>query len=434
MLKTYRKRFVALNMFLIGILLLVALIAVTVYTYHDYTEELEKTMRQILDPLDSIPRLPQEAPKDIPEDSRDDIKTKPDGKPNSEAKEKPEKKSYKEDKKIITVRYYNDTDEYSIRSYDLSVKDESIRTAAQTAAEQTESFGILPGYRLFYYRDIHENGYCVALTTVSYFHGSMIKLMSVLFLIFILSMILFYILSYNISKVAVRPLEQTIALEKQFVADISHELKTPLTVILANNSILKENKNLPVFEQMKWIENTDNAARNMMNMVENMLTLSTVESAAHISHAEKTDLSAIVTKAALQMESVAFEKGIEPEIRIEENIFINGNSEYVQMICSSLIDNALKYEPSGGKISIFLTSKKKIAYFSVHNYGNFISSEDIPHVFERFYRSSTSRGKHNGHGLGLAIVKQSAEAMGGNVCVQSSPEKGTVFTVSFPLM
>ncbi len=453
MLKKYRRQFVALNMLLVGIILVSALIAVTVYTYRDYTDELKRTMKQVLEPLEAIP---PESSDEIPkigsktetnesestdlaesesgnaEDTTPADKKRPEGRSDIGIKKEPSKRRSLGDTKIITVKYFSDTNEYSIRSYDLSISEERIQQAARFAASQEESFGRLPGYRLYYYRELHSDGYCVALTHISYLNGSMAKLMSILLIILILAMVLFYILSHYISKIAVRPLEKAMSLEKQFVADISHELKTPLTVILANNSILKENEDSPVSEQINWIDSTDNAARNMMNMVENMLTLSALESVDRTVVTEKTNLSSIVTKAALQMESVAFEKGITPTTDIDENITIQGNREYLENICRSLIDNALKYEPTGGKIAISLTRQKRNAVFSVHNYGSTIPKEDLPHVFERFYRSSVARGEHKGHGLGLAIVKQSVEAMNGKIDASSSDTEGTVFTVTFP--
>lgn len=445
MLKAYRKRFIVLNMCLIGIALLSVLIAVTVYTYYDYTAELKKTMMQVLEPINTLPPDVIEegtAPKDMsgteregngatgktvegskgkkPDDDDIDVKNGLRNKP-------------KIDKKIITVRYYEKTDDYSIRSYDLNISKDKIKSASQLAASQEKEFGRLPGYNLFYYKTTVRDGYSVALTHITYFHSSMVKLVSILVLIFVSAMILFYVLSYNLSKVAAKPLEKTMTLEKQFVADISHQLKTPLTVILANNSIIKENPDSSVSEQMSWVENTDAAARRMMDLIENMLTLSAVEFAGHKVKEEKCDFSSIVTKATLQMESVAFEKGIIPETDIEDGIYVYANKEYLNTICRGLIDNALKYEANGGSISISLHCKKKNAQMCVHNRGSFIQKEDIPHIFERFYRSSQTKNEQNGYGLGLAIVKEMTEKSKGSISVHSSKENGTLFTVIIPI-
>ncbi len=440
MLKTYRKRFIILNMCLIGLALLSALIAVSVYTFHIYTDELEKTMMQVVDSVEPLTfdvesKEEGSAPKDDGGPPKKDEKTEQPEKKRTESPDSPKNTSKSKrtrDPKIVTVCYYSKTEEYSIRSYDLNISEDRLKAAAELAASQEEKFGKLPGYRLYYYRSTYPNGYCVAITHISYFHGSMINFVSILLVVFVVAMILFYILSHRLSMVAAKPLEKTMLLEKQFVADVSHQLKTPLTVILANNSIIKENPSASVSEQLNWIENTDTAAKKMMDLIENMLTLSAVEFTGHKPQEEKCDLSAVVTKAALQLESVAFEKGICPDMDIEEGISIMANLEYLHTICRGLIDNALKYEPVGGSISIRLYSKKKNTYLCIHNKGSFIPSEDIPHIFERFYRSSTVRDEQNGYGLGLAIVKEMTEKSKGTISVQSSENSGTLFTVIFP--
>lgn len=441
MLKTYRKRFIILNMCLIGMALLSALIAVTVYTVHIYTDELEKTMMQVLEPIGSLPsgtdskeeNGPSKNDGDSPE--KDNPPERPDRKSDEKSNEAKGTVKNKRERntKIVTVRYYSDTDEYSIRSYDLKISEDSLKEAAEFASSQEEKFGKLPGYRLYYCRNTNSDGYSVALTHISYFHNDIIKFVIILLGIFIAAMTLFYILSFKLSKIAAKPLEKTMLLEKQFVADVSHQLKTPLTVILANNSIIKENPSSSISEQMGWIDSTDSAAKKMMDLVENMLTLSSVEFAGQKVTEEKCDLSAVVTKAALQMESVAFEKGIHPEINIEEGISVVANLEYLHTICRGLIDNALKYEPDGGSISISLYSKKKNCILCVHNKGSVIPGEDVPHVFERFYRSSNVKNAQSGYGLGLAIVKEMTEKSKGTISVQSTKESGTLFTVIFPI-
>ena len=104
---------------------------------------------------------------------------------------------------------------------------------------------------------------------------------------------------------------------------------------------------------------------------------------------------------------------------------IHGNKSH------ELVDNALKYEPEGGKVKISLTAMKKKAVLTVSNTGSFISPDDLPHIFERFYRGDKSRGEKGGHGLGLPIIKKMTELIGADISATSDKEKGTVFTVTF---
>ena len=135
-------------------------------------------------------------------------------------------------------------------------------------------------------------------------------------------------------------------------------------------------------------------------------------------------------KAALEMESIAYEKCVTLETALPEVCSLRGNTDYLQRIVSSLLENALKYEPAGGRVQLTLTQDKRRVHLSVQNFGSAIPAEDLPHVFDRFYRSDKSRKSESGSfGLGLAITKEMVEKLGGEISVSSSAEDGTVFQV-----
>jgi len=215
------------------------------------------------------------------------------------------------------------------------------------------------------------------------------------------------------------------------VADISHDLKTPVTVVMANSSILKSNRDSTVEEQLQWVESTEDAARNMMGLVDEMLTLSSLESAGRTVEKEAVSISSAAEKCVLQMESLAFEKGVELVSQIPENVEVLADRDHVQRIVSGLIDNALKYEPSGGRVDVELSEEKKKAVLSVKNRGSYIAREDLPHIFERFYRADKARSDKKGYGLGLPIINKMAELSGAKIFAKSSEEEGTEFTVEF---
>ena len=247
--------------------------------------------------------------------------------------------------------------------------------------------------------------------------------------IFFLAMLIFYFISKKLANRAAKPLEDAIAREKQFITDASHDLKTPLTVILSNADILSRNQACTVSEMSKWIDGTKQAASNMKELIEQMLVLSESETKTEIQK-EDVNISDIAEKNALVMESVAYEKNIDYRTEIQPNIIIKGNADYVKRIVTSLIDNAIKYETEGGSICVSLHQSKKAVSFSVQNKSGVISKEDISHVFERFYRADKSRHADGSHGLGLAIVKNLTELMNGKIDVSSNEKDGTTFTVT----
>lgn len=411
MLKKYQKSFIILNMLFIGSVLLAVMVAISVYMYHDYDANLKNTMEQMLRPLKS----PSEHPG-APPDNMD------------------EKNLKRDDKKITTIFYSTETEKISIVSKDENIDQEWIKQAVSSVINQENSYGTLSQYNIIYYKTNGMNDIKIALTDTDYIYSSMLNLFLILLLIFAVSMLLFFLISYYISKLAVRPLQEAWDIERQFVSDLSHDLKTPLTIVLANNSILNENQNTLVSKQKQWIDSTQDAAKNMLNIINEMLTLSALDTSELTIAKTPIDFSSVAAKTAMQMESVVYDKGIEQETQIDEGIAIYANEEYMQRVCTSLIDNALKYEPIGGKIKISLKRHGKKAVFEVCNYNAIISKEDLPHIFERFYRTDKSRSEKQGHGLGLSIAKRMTELMGGRIEAESSAENGTVFRVSFSLL
>ena len=247
------------------------------------------------------------------------------------------------------------------------------------------------------------------------------------------AMLCFLGVSIQLSKAAVRPMEQAMQREKQFVADASHDLKTPLSVILANNSILRENPSATIAEVDRWLCSTQAAAKNMQALINEMLTLAAAERSEVPLPMQPLDAAPIVTKAVLQLESVAYEKSVALETDIPDTLLLRTNADYLERVAASLTENAIKYEPGGGHVLIRLTAMHRKVRLEVCNRHSTISAEALPHVFDRFYRSDKSRTGHaDSHGLGLAIAQQMVQRLGGKLNVRSEEALGTVFYADFP--
>ncbi len=219
--------------------------------------------------------------------------------------------------------------------------------------------------------------------------------------------------------------------EKQFVADISHDLKTPLAVMQACHHILLENPSQTVGEAQPWLDKSGAAMQNMKALIDDMLTLSAVDTAQRLPKKENVNFSAVVTKAVLQMDVMAYDRGVTLEQDVQEGVTVTGDSDELNRIASGLIENALKYEPKDGRVAVKLEARGRKTALTVQKFGSVIAPEDLPHIFERFYRSDKARTAYQGHGLGLAIIKRTVELMDGKIEVASTPETGTVFTVIF---
>jgi len=435
MLKSYRRRFVAYTMLLVGLALLLTFAVLDIVMYRSDSDELENTMRLIVEPWNdrSIHAMRGGPPPsdDGTADGRPPVR--PDGASHGPMAGDGQLGGIIDGADIITVFYNESTGDISVIPDDASYDPQAIAGAAEEIAASAARYGTAKSYGLIYYIE-RMDGFCkIALADRSYLTRRLIKNTLVLLLAYAAAMGLFLIISLRLSRLAARPMEDAINMERQFVADISHDLKTPITVVLANNSILRSNPGATAAEQSQWIESTDTAARSMMGMVEEMLTLSSLEAPGRTVEKVPVDLSAAGETSVLQMESLAYERGVELTDDIREGLFIMGDRDYAERICGGLIENALKYEGVGGRVHVALTAARKKAVFSVKNSSSYIVPEDIPHIFERFYRGDKARSSKSGHGLGLPIIKQMAELIGATVTVESGRDTGTVFTVTFEL-
>ena len=245
-------------------------------------------------------------------------------------------------------------------------------------------------------------------------------------------MLLFLFISIQLSYLASKPLEEAMEREKQFVADASHDLKTPLSVILANNSILMENQDATVGSVYRWIDSSQMAAKRMQQLITQMLKLADVERKNITVPLEEIDVSNIAMKASLQLESLAYEKSVTLGTELIQSCVIQANEDYLTQIISSLLENALKYEPKTGKVLLKLAQDKHKTCICIQNFGTTIAQEDLPHVFDCFYRSDKSRtNETESFGLGLAITREMVNKIHGEISVTSNPQGGTIFTVTF---
>ena len=294
------------------------------------------------------------------------------------------------------------------------------------------TFGVIMKYNLFYYKtDLGERGCRIAFADASRYYNYLRDILVYDGVIFLIILLVFYFITSRLSAVFIKPVEKAWEQQQNFIADASHELKTPLTVILANTDILLSHKDETIEAQEKWIESTNEEAVHMKDLVDKMLYLAKSEAMKTPRIDSRVNISELVTKFVLQFEPVAFESGVVIESDVSENITIRADHTAVNQIIHILIDNAVKYAGLGGKVDVRLRKVKNTVYLSTRNTGDPIPPEDLPHIFERFYRSDKARTAGTGYGLGLAICKSLAESQNATVSVTSDAENGTEFTVQF---
>lgn len=311
------------------------------------------------------------------------------------------------------------------------IEEDTLSSVAATVSAVEDGSGELSDAGLMYLKRTVESTTYVAFADSSYASGWQ-SLALTLTIAGIVVLAVFFVIALLLSKWALKPVEEAWESQRQFVADASHELKTPLTVILANTSILLKHPESSIANQSQWVESTQVEAENMQGLVNEMLELAQVESRAAAVYSP-IDFSDMVNGQVLQFESVAFERGCTFQDEIADGITVNGDVQQLRKMTSTLIENALKYVDEGGEVKAMLQAQGKQARLSISNTGSTISSEDLPHIFDRFYRTDKARTSGaGGFGLGLAIARETAREHGGDITC-ASDESGTTFTVTMPI-
>ena len=245
-------------------------------------------------------------------------------------------------------------------------------------------------------------------------------------------LIVIFLISIFYANRSIRPISESWAKQKQFIADASHELKTPLTTIMTNCDVLEANENETIKSQREWLGYIKVGADRMNKLVNSLLTLARVEGLNLQTSKQSFDIAALVCDVMQSMEAATIAKKLNIDRKIEFVGDIYGYEDSVRQVFTILYENAVKYVNEGGNINVSVRRTKKGVSCTVKNTGKGIPAKDLPYVFDRFYRSDTARSnEENSYGLGLAIAKSIVEQIGGKITVKSVENEWTEFTFMF---
>ncbi|MCR5147990.1 MAG: hypothetical protein K6C35_03375 [Eubacterium sp.] len=242
-----------------------------------------------------------------------------------------------------------------------------------------------------------------------------------------------FVISILLARWATKPVERSLEDKKRFVADASHELKTPLAVIISNTDMVVRSDDLNP-KNKRRMDNIKAESARMKELVQELIDLARGDASGNQVVKEEVSFSQIVEEDILAWEALAFDAGkmIVPEI--EPDISIMGNADKLKQLTDILIDNAVKYSDKNSDITVSLKTRdknksRKHVTLAVKNQGKMLSEEERKKIFDRFYRSDESRESTPGYGLGLAIAVQLADIHGGRLSVETAEEDGKEYNI-----
>lgn len=407
MIQKLRRKFILINMSLVTLVLLIVFTAVCTSSYRRLAGESVSAMRQALERgVDNPPPKfefgrghPRRPPPAVP---------------------------------VLSVALDGENKIFSVNRDRVEISDEALSQAVERALADGRGEGVLSGMDLRFLRQDMPDGVKIAFADRSAERESMKNLVLTSLLVGLGGIGAFFLISLFLSRWALLPVQQAWEQQRRFVADASHELKTPLTVILANTGILLSHREDSITQQLKWVEYTRDEANRMKKLVDDLLFLAKNDAGRAPAVCGEVGLSDLVWSCLLPFESVAFEQGVALQSEISPLITVIGDENQLRQLVVILLDNACKYAGDGGTITLSLRRSQDHAVLCVHNTGAPISKEHLAHLFERFYRADPSRTR-GGYGLGLAIAQSIVQGHKGRIEVVSRAESGTDFVVYLPL-
>lgn len=305
---------------------------------------------------------------------------------------------------------------------------ESIVNAALASEHNTAQ---LEDYQLRFLKEKSPRGYTIVFSDTTTESATLKNLYSICVLIFFVAMGVFLGISIFLSNWVIKPVETAWDQQRQFVADASHELKTPLSVIMANAELLANEDTIPD-DRRKFSRNILSMTYQMRTLVENLLEMARVDNGTLKMQFAALDFSELVRNAVLSFQLMYEEKGLTLQNAIPDRITLQGSERHLYQVLDVLLDNALKYSVAEGHTNVELKRIGHSCLLTVSNTGEPISKEDLKNIFKRFYRADKARSLNGSYGLGLSIAESIVEAHKGKIWAASELGYNTFF-VQLPL-
>ncbi len=434
MIKKLRIRITAVIM--AGLTLLIAAVVIGIYIFMQRSEA-EETDKAVDSALSAVTREETdkrgEEKKPVPPEAADPSKRDPSASPG--AVRQPAKRQSSRNWISVLLSSEGKVKEIAYSSsYNRPDNEDEIGGTAETIAAQNSENGYIRLYDVPYRYFIKQSGGRTRVIFIDRTNQieTMGRLMIVLIFVGIGALVVLFPISVMISGWIVKPISRAWSSQKEFFANASHELKTPLTVISANIDVITSEPDKTVSEQSKWFEYIKSETGKMSKLINQMLYLSKDDREETKLMMSQFSASEAIEGVCLATEALAFEKGHTLVTEIEPDISCTGDKEMIERLANILIDNAIRHSVGSEDVKVELHRRKNRNILTVTNKGEYIPPEELSRLFDRFYRTDKSRtSSTGGFGLGLSIAKAIADKHRGTLTAVSSPEGLTSFTFTW---
>lgn len=332
----------------------------------------------------------------------------------------------------MTVRLGSSGEVVAVEGYYDLTDEDTLYRLIEAAQIGTSPTGVLEEYGLRYLRLSQEGRGCIVFADITSERATLSSIARNSVGIGLAAFVVFLVVSILLSRWAVKPVEQAWQQQKQFVANASHELKTPLTVIAANAELLQEPE-YDASDRARFSAGIQTMAQQMRGLVEQLLSLARADSGQQAKILAVLDLSTLTADALLPFEPLFFERGLTLDSRIEPGIRVHGCEDELRRVVHILLDNAVKYADMPGNVAVTLKqARRNRCFLTVSDTGKPIPQEVLPHLFDRFYRADPARSRDGSFGLGLSIAQAVVVRHRGRIRAESR-DGWNCFSVELPV-
>lgn len=428
MFQTLRNKILWLNLTLISLVMLVAFIAIFTSTLSNLTTENEKKLHQLMQsPVfiingETTPTSPDQLTHtrfQIPKNALDSFRLFFDDNGNLVSISSfLENIDYQQAISLISTSSTSGTIQFAQRTWRYQVSTTSNNAVLTKSALVQSSFPAGSATQIAFL-DISES------VTVAE------ELLINLILIGFMMLFVIFAISSLFAQIAIKPVEAAFIKQQQFIADASHELKTPLAIIRTNTDVLLTNQTQSIASQRKWLDYIQDQTHRMSSLVSELLYLAENDATTTQLNLQSQNISHVIASVIAQIEVFSFEKGLHLHTTLPPDVIATVDSDKFKQVLVILLDNALKYTERGGHIQVNLTSTKHSVNIQITNSFEQLDSAQLTQLFDRFYRANTARTYDGGHGLGLSIAQSIVQQHHGELKATSS-SAGLTMSMKLP--